>query len=200
MSKTYHLSPFGVARHPWLSKADTKFHPDGLYKVELVLAPSKETEAFVDFIKEEAQAAFDAEAEKMTPVERKKFTLYVPVEEELDDQGNPTGNVLAHFKQNALIKRRDGTEINVKVGIKDASGTKEVRKPVYSGSELRVMYSPRPIKMSGTKQAGVRLDFASVQVRKLNSGGLSGGFGAVEGYEEDQSNFDPAEGPAPIEY
>jgi hypothetical protein len=202
VSKTYFQSPFGIAQHPWLSKADTKFNADGLFKTGLVMPPSSETEAFVDFVKAEAQKAFDEEAEKMTPAERKKYTLYCPVEEEQDDQGNPTGNWVAHFKQNALIKRRDGTEIVVKIGIKDASGKKDVRKPVYSGSELRVMYSPRLVKIASARQVGVRLDFASVQIKVLNSGGPRG-FGAVDGYEEelddrDQAAFDPAEPDKPV--
>ena len=31
------VSPKGVAQYPWLTKADTKFTPDGVYKVDLQL-------------------------------------------------------------------------------------------------------------------------------------------------------------------
>lgn len=196
MAKTYYQSPFGIAKFPWITKADTKFNDTGIFKVSLVLTPGPDTEEFVSFVKKEAQRAFDEECEKMTPKERKAFTLYCPVEPEEDDEGHPTGNYIAHFKQNAVIKMRDGTTIDVKIGVKDASGKKDVHKPVFGGSELRVMYSPRPVKVASSHQAGVRLDFASVQIKKLNTSGGGHGFGAVEGYEEDQESFDPA---APIE-
>lgn len=200
MAKTYYQSPFGIAKFPWITKADTKFNADGIFKVTLVLAPGADTEEFLSFVKKASQTAFDEELEKLTPKDRKAYTLYCPVEPEEDDEGNPTGNYLAHFKQNAHIKMHDGTVIDVKIGVKDASGKKDVRKPVYGGSELRVMYSPRPVKMSSTHQAGVRLDFASVQIKTLQTSGGGGGFGAIEGYEEDQDAFDPGEGPAPLDY
>jgi hypothetical protein len=199
LSKTYYQSPFGIAVHPWLTRPDTKFNTDGIFKTGLLLEPSPEVEAFVTFVEAAAQAAFEEETAKMTPGERKKYTLYSPVEKEEDDQGNPTGNYIAHFKQNAIIRRADKTEIIVTIGIKDASGKRDVHKPVFGGSVIRVMYSPRVVKVASSQKAGVRLDFASVQVKKLQES--SRGFGAVEGYEEedndprDQNNFDPAEGP-----
>lgn len=197
MAKTYFLSPFGAARHPWLNKPDTKYNADGLFKVELEIGPSKEADDWAEGIQAEAQKAFDELSQELTVADRKKYTLYVPVERAVDDQGNETGAWLAHFKQNALIKLRDGTEKAVKIGIKDASGTKDVRKPVFGGSEIRIMYCPRAVKVASARQIGVRLDFASVQVRKLNSGGGGGTFGSVEGYEElderDQANFDPSD-------
>ena len=37
------VTPKGVAKYPWLTKADTKFNPDGVYKTDLLIS-SEEAE------------------------------------------------------------------------------------------------------------------------------------------------------------
>jgi hypothetical protein len=199
MATTYYQSPFGVARFPWITRADSKYHADNpLYHVDLVMDPSPQVDAFVEFVTAAAQKGFDEETEAMTPKDRKAYKLYIPVVKEEDDQGNETGRWVAKFKQNSIIKRKDGTLIDVKIGVKDAK-LNDITKPVFGGSVLRVMYSTRNSKMTSSKEAGCRLDFASVQVTKLQAPEARG-FDAVEGYEDDgsdpreQKNFDPAEG------
>lgn len=198
MPTTFHISPFGEAEHPWLSKADTKYNPDGLFHTGLILEPGPETDAFVEKVTAASEAAFAEEAEKLTPGERKKFSLYVPVKPEEDAEGNPTGRWVASFKQNRVLKLKDGTTKEITIAIKDASGKRDVHKPVFGGSVIRVMYSMRTAKIASSKEIGVRLDFASVQVKKLATS-AGKGFGATEGYHEDelderdQAAFDPAD-------
>jgi hypothetical protein len=179
----YKTSPFGEAIHPWINKADTKFNEAGLFKVDH-LVTGAEAQAQKAEIDKAAEAAFEEMTAEMTAGERKKFTIYRPYEVQEDDDGNPTGAIVFNYKQNATIRLKDGTTKNIKISIQDAKGN-DTSVAIYGGSIIRVMYSMRPIKMAGTKQIGVRLDFSMVQVKKLGKGSGGKGFGAIEDIEDD---------------
>lgn len=203
----YYDSPFGIADHPHINKPDTKFNPDNpVFKLGLDVA-GEEAEKLASKIDAEAQAAFNAffeegEGKSLTPAERKKFSVYLPYERLEDDEGNPTGVIRFHFKQNQKLRLRDGTTKLIQIGLYDAAGN-EMDKLVRHGSEVRLRFSIRPIPMKSLKQVGSRLDFAMVQVRKLAEGGPRG-FGAVDGYVDDGereqepenkgTGFSPADG------
>ena len=54
-------SPKGIARYPYLNTPDTKFNPDGDYKVTLILNNNDETSRFVASLNEvHAQAISQA--------------------------------------------------------------------------------------------------------------------------------------------
>lgn len=181
----YRDSPFGIAVYPHLNTPDGKFNPDNpQFKVDLRLTV-EEAQPLIDIIDAAAEEAFEELTEGMTPKDRKAYTVYKPYEYEEDDEGNATGYVLFRFRQNSVIKIiKTGEVKNIKLGLYDAAG-KPMTKIVFGGSEIRVNYSLRAIKMTATKQAGVRLDFGRVQVKKLGEGSGGGGFGAVDGYEDD---------------
>ena len=192
MAKTYYDSPFGIARYPWVNKPDVKFNDDGLYKIGLILEGA-DAEKLRERVDREVEAAFNEKTADLTPGERKKWKTYVPYEVEEDDQGNPTGRVIFDFKQNAKIRLKSGEVKEVKIGLYDSTD-KEMHKPVFGGSEVRVRYSFRAIAVAGTKQAGVRLDFSMVQVRKLSSGTGGRGFGSTveDGYVEEDEGEAPS--------
>lgn len=194
MSKEYQLSPFGIATgYPWLNKPDTKFNADGVYHVDLTIG-GPEAQALKDKIDAAAQAAFDlffeeGDGKRIPAKERKTWSLYVPYKEDTDDNGNPTGYIVFDFKQNAKIKLRDGTTKEIMVGLKDAKNN-SVHKPIFGGSELRVMFTLRDIPMKSLKQVGVRMDMAQVQVKKLATS-TGRNFGEIEdGYVEDADGED----------
>lgn len=184
----YRDSAFGTAVYPHLNTPDGKFNPDNpLFKVSLRV-PLEEAQPMMDIIKADAEAAFEEVTADMTPKDKKAYSLYLPYELEEDDEGNATGYVLFFFKQNSVIKLKDGTTKTIKIGIYDAAG-KPMTKIVFGGSDIRVNYSTRLIKVAGKKEAGVRLDFGRVQVRKLGEGsGGGGGFGSVDGYRADEDD------------
>src|SRR5438132_12048203 len=127
MPSQFYTSPFGEAQvGTWINTADTKYHPDGLFHVVIASDPSEEAEAFVDLVTKAAEAALAAELESMTPGESKKWSLYNPVVPEEDAEGNPTGRMLATFKQNKVIRFKDNTTKTVAIAVKDASGRKDV--------------------------------------------------------------------------
>lgn len=190
--KTYEFSPFGVAVHPWLNKPDVKFNADGVYKTGLRLTGTDAIETR-DRVKAASDAYFEETTAEMTPAERKKWSVYYPYEEEEDDQGNPTGAIVFDFKQNAIIKLRSGEVKDIQIALEDAKNN-DMHSPIWGGSVIRTMFSMRGIKMTSGKQAGVRLDFAAVQVKELSkgSGGGGRGFDVVEGFEETEAGDFPA--------
>lgn len=192
----YKPSPFGPAIHPWVNRPDTKFNAEGVFKVGLRLS-GKEAEDLKAEIDTDAQAFFDEVTAEMTPGERKKWSIHYPYTVEEDDDGNPTGDIIFNFRQNAVIKLRDGSTKEVKVGVYDSMDN-DMHKPVFGGSILRVMFSKRGIKMVSNKSAGIRLDFSMVQVKELAKGTGGGrGFGKVAGgYVEHADEEDVEHGQA----
>ncbi|MCC5780561.1 hypothetical protein H7H48_15980 [Nitratireductor sp. B36] len=178
----FNISPSLEFLHPWINKPDTEFNENGLYHVD-GLGEGPEVEALKKIITAAAEAALAEHTQEMKPGEAKKWSVYVPFEDEEDDEGNPTGRTKFTFKQNAKIKsaKEESGFKDVKIEIRD-SKDKVVEVQVWSGTIGRIMFSMRPIVMVSSKQAGVRLDFAKVQIIKLKQGSASSrGFGAVEG-------------------
>lgn len=138
-----------------------------------------------ELIDADVEAFFNETVADMTPAERKKWKPYYPYTVIEDDDGNATGGILFHFKQNAKIRLKDGTTKDVTIQLKDSADA-DMHKPIYGGSVGRVKYTTRGIKMVSKKEAGVRLDFSGVQIKKLMGGSGASGFGTVEdGYVED---------------
>lgn len=182
-NRTYRDSPFGIAVYPHLNEPDAKFNPESpLFKTGLRLTgeAAQKMKALVD---DEAEAAFadyfeSGDGKKLSDKQRADWKVYRPYEE--DEEGD---GIVFDFKQNAIIKMRDGTVKHIEIGIYDATG-KEMHKLVRGGSEIRVNYTLRPITMKSLKMVGVRADFGRVQVKTLSEGN-AGGFGAVDGYVDD---------------
>jgi hypothetical protein len=176
-STNYKDSPFGEAIHPWLNKPDTKFDDRGTggeFKVALAIEGSAGGEAMFNDVSAASQRAFDdwmADEKgglKLPKLKREEFKVYCPAHVERDENtGEPTGRYVFDFRQNAKIKLRDGTFKDITIGLYDSTGKGAVTRGIWSGSIIRVRYAMRAIPMPGLKQVGVRLDFASVQVRKF---------------------------------
>ena len=161
-------TPKGIALYPWLSTPDTKFNEEGEYKVNLVL--SKEAaqpiinqinEAFSENLKEEMKKHPGKELKTANP----------PYHDELDDAGQPTGNVIFRFKSKAIYKP----------AIFDAKGGVVVDSNIWAGSEIRVNASIAPYYTSMVG-AGVALRLRAVQIITL----VEGSQGAADrfGFEE----------------
>lgn len=191
MGSAYKQSPIGIARHAWVNKPDTKYNADGLYHTKLVLE-GDEAAGFKAEIDAEVERAFleEVETNKLTHAAAKKWTKYYPYEIEQDDNGAETGKVLFMFKQNAVIKLKDGGVKNFVLGIRDGKN-EPITDNVFGGAIIRVLYKPRNVKLATQKQFGVRLDFSMVQL--IKQAPMSGG-----GFDEvDQayaSEDDPTQG------
>ena len=190
-------TPKGIAQYPWLSKPDTKFSEEGDYKVNLIL-PKAEAIPLLKQINEVFAENVDKETKKAKGKDIKKASP--PYFEELDDAGQPTGNVILKFKSKAAYKP----------AIFDAKGIPMIDSNIWGGSELKINGSVAPY-YTALIGAGVALRLRAVQVIQYAEGGSSSadgfGFEAVAGYEhkvpetfEEVVAEAPAEvAPAPVE-
>lgn len=175
----FNVTPIGEFLHPWLNKPDTKYNEDGLFHTDFIVG-GQEAQDLKAIIDAAALAGFNELTDDLKPADKKKWEVYYPYEVDEDEEGNETGYIKFSFKQNAKItNRKTGETKDVKIAIHDSKDN-ETTIAVYSGSEGRIMFKMRPIKMTSAKAAGVRLDFSKVQVTKLKQG-AGGGFGEVEG-------------------
>jgi hypothetical protein len=157
------FSPIGTAIHAWVNKPDTAFNnADGVFKVTLRLSGKKAAE-FKTSIDGYAAEMLNNHIAEMTPKEAKKWTSYLPYEIVEDDDGNPTGEIDFEFKQNAIIRNKDGEERPISITIKDRED-EPTDMIVYAGSLVRVAFRPRKITTPAGNQVGPRLDFSIVQV------------------------------------
>ena len=160
------VSPKGIAVYPWLNRPDTKFSPDGDFKVTLKVE-AKEAAPLIEKL-DEALTKYQEQQAKADP-KIGRYSITPPYEEELDDQGNLTGNYLFKFKQKAVINTKDGRSIDMKVALVDASRTPTTVN-VGGGSEIKIAATVFPYAMSTTKSVGLSLRPSAVQILSLVSG------------------------------
>lgn len=135
-------SPKGRAQFPWLTKADTKFDSDGVYKTGLIV-PAAKAQKLVDICEEIADEAFDAK-------KRKKVNM--PFEE--DDDGNIVFKVKSYNKPGLFDSK--GTRVKVEFG------------PNRGGSEIRIAGTAKAYSTGGN--VGVTLYMNSVKILSLADG------------------------------
>jgi len=165
-------TPKGIAQYPWLSTPDTKFSEEGEYKVNLII-PKQEAIPVLKQINEVYAQNVESELKKAGGKEIKKAPP--PYAEELDETGQPTGNVILRFKSKAAYKP----------AIFDSKGIPMIESNIWGGSELKVNGSVAPY-FTSLIGAGVALRLRAVQVIQYvqgNSSSSSFGFEEEVGYE-----------------
>lgn len=184
-------SPKGIAKYPWLSRPDTQFNTDGVFKVNLLI-PEAEAVGLCSVLDNAAAAALaTARSAAKNPAIAKAITLAPPYSKALDDAGEETGNIEFKFKMNAKVTFSDGKTRDMKPAFFDAKGKALDECPnVYGGSVLKVNFSPAPYYAAAGKQAGVSLRINAVQIIELVTGG--GGNAAGFGFAEEADGFDSA--------
>ena len=139
-------TPKGIAQYPWLSKPDTKFNEEGVYKVDLIIPKADAipllkqiNEVFAENVDKQTKKAKGQDIQKAKP----------PYFEQLDDAGQPTGNVVLRFKS------------KYKPAVFDAKGIPMVDSSIWGGSELKVNGSIAPYFTSmigaGVKRRGMNI-------------------------------------------
>ena len=167
-NKTF-TTPTGVANYPYISKPDTQFDAEGVYKVTLAV-PEEEAKPIIDLINKELIAGIKALKEAKPKTKFKNAPL--PYSKEEDDDGNETGNILIKFKSKAAYKP----------SVFDAKNNPMVNHNIWGGSEIKVngaiaFYSSPSIGQ------GVTLRLRAVQVIQYVEG--SEGAGRFNFEEED---------------
>lgn len=175
-----YVSPMGIAQYPYLSAPDTKFNPDGDYKVNLEVS-GEEASKLTTFLDEQHELAVANAKKENTGKKIKEGDLPYSVNEE-------TGKVSFKFKLKAKVTPKNGEAFEQRPALFDAKG-----KPlgndikIGGGSKLKVSFELVPY-YTAIAGAGVSLRLKAVQVIDLveySSGGSgeSYGFGKEDGYE-----------------
>tara|TARA_B100000683_G_scaffold274849_1_gene324013 strand:+ start:170 stop:781 length:612 start_codon:yes stop_codon:yes gene_type:complete len=182
----------GVSQYAWLTQPDTRFDEIGHYKTNLILS-GQDADTLKAAINEELTKSVALAKEKAKGKNIK--TAPAPFEDELDDDGQPTGSTVFKFKTKAQITTKDGKIIPNRVAIFDSKGTPMTDCNVWSGSEMKVSAELVPY-YTAMVGAGVSMRLRAVQITKLVEGGNGNakgyGFGEEEGYEQSLSET-PAE-------
>lgn len=177
-----YTTPKGFAQYPHLKEPDMKFNPEGVFSVTMRFeGKTPELQALIEKLEAIQDKAFDeavSEANAMNKKKIHKSDLFFEDEE---------GNVYLKFKQNAVIKKKDGSTVNAKIAHFDSKG-KPIDVNVGRDSVIRLSFTAMPYFMQSTKTVGLSLRPVAVQVIKLNEfGGNSAedyGFSSdEEGYE-----------------
>jgi hypothetical protein len=200
--RTRITTPKGVAVFPWLNKPDTKWKPEGEYRVK-VRIPTEAAQPLIDQLQpthdaivKESKAAFAKNPKnKGKKWNNKVIDFYTTV---VDENGDETGEVEFNFKRRASgISAKTNEPWSIKPDLFDAKG-----KPlnpdakVFGGSIVKVSFEVNSYdKPIGT---GISLSLCAVQVIKLVEGQRSAeqyGFGnESEDDDADTSGDDPVDG------
>ena len=185
------VTPKATAVYPWLNTPDTKFSVDGEYKVTLKIG-SEDAQPLINKIGEVIEEYRDEQTKKDPKIAR--YSDMLPYDEEVDDQGNLTGNMLFKFKQKAKIHTKDGRTIDMKVALFDAQRT-PTDVIVGGGSEIKVAATLWPYVLPTTKSVGVSLRPSAVQILTLVSAGgskMADLFDSEDGFVASNTNAEPS--------
>lgn len=199
------VSPRGVARYPWLNKPDTKYNPEGEYKVTLQFAdaeldkpithkkfPEYDGKTLRQILDEAAEAAYqEARSKAKNAADKKKIQKADPYQPVCDEEGNETGDVTLHFKMRAKVTTKKTREVFEQKPFMVDAKRNPTTAVVFGGSELKISFEVIPYFVASSKTAGVTLRMKNVQVLSLaerQSGGADE-FDEEEGYEGDTGEF-----------
>lgn len=181
------VSPKGIASYPYLTKPDTKFNPDGEYKVSLIVA-GDDSSKIIALLTEKHKAAV-AQVKKENAGKRVK-------EGDLPFIENDDGTVTFKFKMKAKVTPKKGDPFEQKPALFDAKGKPLTGEPkVGGGSTIKVSYEVVPY-YTAIAGVGVSLRMKAVQIIELKeySGGgdaESYGFCEEDGFEADEDDTPP---------
>lgn len=176
-------TPAGIAQYPYLTKPDTKFNPDGEYKIALEI-PGAAAQDIVTFLDEQFAASVAKAKKENAGKKIKEGDVPYSVDED-------SGKVTVRFKLKAKVTPKQGDPFEQRPAIFDAKGKPLQDAKIGGGSKVKVAYELVPY-YTAIAGAGVSLRLKAVQVIDLVefSGGASAdayGFGEEEGYEAEDT-------------
>lgn len=180
-----YVTPAGSAQYPYLTKPDTKFNPDGEYKMKLEVSDPSGVQSLVTFLDEQMEKSVEL-AKKENPGKKIK-TGDAPYSIDED-----SGKVTVSFKLKAKVTPKNGEPFEQRPAIFDAKGKPLQGVNVGGGSKVKVAYEVVPF-YTALVGASVSLRLKAVQVIDLveYSGGAGAdayGFGEEDGYEAENNS------------
>lgn len=170
-TRKIHVTPVGIAAWPRLNDPDTKFKPEGEFRVQLVLNPERNPQhaKFLSQIQEAYEEGYkEACAEQKKP---KLKRVPLSIKPETDKEGNETGtgNVLVKFSMKHLVtSKKSGESFQMRPTLQDSAGktVSPAKCRVGGGSTIRVAFQLSPFYTAGLG-AGLSLRLVGVQIIKL---------------------------------
>lgn len=176
-----YVTPVGEAHYPWLNKPDTKFNPDGVYKVVMTFKKSPE----LDFMLKDLEKLLDGFYEETinNPKNAKNKTKITKAD--IYELVGEKGDLISmKFKQNAIIKSMNG-EFNAHIALFDSKGKPCPEAQIGGGSRIKVCFTAAPYYVPSSKVCGLTFRPVAVQVIELKdikgASAESYGFGVEEG-------------------
>ncbi len=163
-------TPVGELVYPWVSRPDVRYDPDGVFQTKLLLPfeGAQELIAKLEGVRSDFVATLDV-------AKQKTYNVAPVFEDELDEEGEETGNVLIKVKLKALVTPREGDPFTQAPVIINAEDGSKVEEPVYGGTMAKLKGQIVPYTNAASKLAGVTLRLRAVQVHELVTGTGSGG-------------------------
>lgn len=162
-------TPKGRLIYPHIIKPDTKFDPQGVYDTQIVLMPSEA----LDILLEKINVTYAVQINTVREANPKKQikTADYPYKDEIDEDGNTTGNTVLHAKLKAVGKNGDETWAQYPA-IFDAlcKPIKDKEISAWSGTIARISFHIVPF-YTALAGAGVSLRLKAVQIINLVEGG-----------------------------
>lgn len=198
-----YVTPLGVAQYPWLVEPDTKFNPDGDYKVNMLFG-DKDNE-HLKFILKDLNSILEEYYQGI--ITDPKYAKVASKIQKADIYEEDTdGNIVMKFKQKALLKSIKGIH-EVKIPLFDSKGKPLSNIKLGGGSKIKLCFSVAPYYVPSTRMCGLSLRPVAVQVIELKEWTEGGtmqayGFDSEDGYEgtdaeslQDDPPFDSVDDP-----
>lgn len=172
------MSPKGTLKFPHLVTPSEKF---GNFETGLVMTP-EEAQPFMEKIEAIVDQGF-ATFVKENPAKAKRARKVLPFSEEIDKEGNETGNIEFKFRVKAVTETKSGKTWNNKVTLLDSKGKLVKGVDPWGGTVAKVgieMGDPR-FPYSNPAGVGVTIRLRLVQIIELRTAGMD--FDATAGFD-----------------
>lgn len=179
-----YTTPLGVAQYPWLVEPDTKFNPDGDYKVNMLFG-DKDNEHLKFILKDLNSILEEYYQGIITDPKYAKVASKIQKSDIFEEDTD--GNIVMKFKQKAILKSIKGTH-EVKIPLFDSKGKPLSNIKLGGGSKIKLCFSVAPYYVPSTRMCGLSLRPVAVQVIELKEWAEGGtmqayGFKDEDGYE-----------------
>lgn len=184
-------SPKGSALWCKVKEPDYAYNAKGIYSTSLICNPDDAaTKVFIEKLEELREAAYSETVETLGAVKAKGLKQKDVYVDELDEDGEPTGNIIFKFTMKDVDDKEPGKNRIKVVDAKTKPITPKDLPLVGNGSTIRCVAYANPYYMANTKEVGISLIWESMQLIKLNeySGGGVTGFDEEDGYEATNTN------------
>ena len=162
----------GKAKWAKVFEPDTRFVDDGEFSTQVIMSESEAAQ-----VCEQLESLVDEaykKAVKEKPALKASLSKRPITEPEVDQDGNPTGDVVFKTKLKALVRAKNGNTYKQKVQVVDSKRSPmSPDQAIGNGSVIKVAVEAVPYVMQSTKQVGVSLRLKAVQVIDLVQSGAS---------------------------